>query len=107
MLEVGEASARILNAIRPLAAERVTLDEAAGRVLTTKVEATTVSPPWDNSSMDGFAVRSADVVLRSGGDERVPRLKVVATIAAGGFAPRPLGAGEAMRIMTGAPIPIG
>ena len=107
MLEVGEASARILNAIRPLAAETVALDEAAGRVLATRVSATTISPPWDNSSMDGYAVRSADIVLRAGGAQRVPALKVVAIIAAGGFAPRPLGAGEAMRIMTGAPIPIG
>jgi len=107
MLEVGEASARILNAIRPLAEENVALDEAGGRVLAKAVVATTISPPWDNSSMDGYAVRSADIVLRSGGAERVPSLKVVATIAAGGFAPRPLGVGEAMRIMTGAPIPIG
>lgn len=107
MLEVGEASARILNAIRPLAVETVALDEAAGRVLSTRVSATTISPPWDNSSMDGYAVRSADIVLRAGGAQRVPALKVVAIIAAGGFAPRPLGAGEAMRIMTGAPIPIG
>jgi molybdopterin molybdotransferase len=55
--------------------------------------------------MDGYAVRSADVVLQKNSD--APRLKVVATIAAGGFAPRPLGVGEAMRIMTGAPIPVG
>ena len=107
MIEVGEASAKILNAIRPLGAASVPLEDAAGLVLSERILATTTSPPWDNSSMDGYAVRSADVVLRSSGTDAAPKLKVVATIAAGGFAPRPLGAGEAMRIMTGAPIPIG
>jgi molybdopterin molybdotransferase len=107
MIEVGEASATILNAIRPLGAERVALEDAAGLVLSDRILAATTSPPWDNSSMDGYAVRSADVVLRTGGVEDIPKLKVVATIAAGGFAPRPLEAGEAMRIMTGAPVPIG
>jgi molybdopterin molybdotransferase len=105
MLEVGEASARILGAIRALPAQDVALKEAAGLVLAEKVIARTTSPPWDNSSMDGYAVRSADVVLQK--NSHSPSLKVVATIAAGGFAPRPLGVGEAMRIMTGAPIPVG
>ena len=107
MIEVGEASAKILNAIRPLGAEGVALEDAAGLVVSERILAATTSPPWDNSSMDGYAVRSADVVLGAGGASDAPKLKVVATIAAGGFAPRPLGAGEAMRIMTGAPIPIG
>jgi molybdopterin molybdotransferase len=107
MIEVGEASAKILNAIRPLGTERVALEDAAGLVVSERILAATTSPPWDNSSMDGYAVRSADVVLRASGASDAPKLKVVATIAAGGFAPRPLGAGEAMRIMTGAPIPIG
>src|ERR1043166_9407770 len=100
MLEVGEASAKILNAISALEMERVSLENAVGLVLSRKVVAATTSPPWDNSSMDGYAVRSTDVVSS-------PRLKVVATIAAGRIASRPLGAGEAMRIMTGAPLPLG
>lgn len=104
MLEVGEASSRILGSIRSLPAIEVALGDSAGLVLAEKVSARTTSPPWDNSSMDGYAVRSADVVLQKNFE---PKLKVVATIAAGGFAPRPLGAGEAMRIMTGAPIPVG
>ena len=105
MLEVGDASSRILGAIRALPPTDVALKDAAGLVLAEKVVARTTSPPWDNSSMDGYAVRAADVVLQKNSDS--PKLKVVATIAAGGFAPRPLGAGEAMRIMTGAPIPLG
>ena len=107
MIEVGEASARILDAIHPLSSETVSLDDAASRVLAARVVAQTTSPPWDNSSMDGYAVRSADVVLGPSKGKELQQLKVVVTIAAGGFAPRPLGPGEAMRIMTGAPIPIG
>jgi len=100
MLEVGEASARILKEISALGTESVALEHAGGLVLSEKAVAATTSPPWDNSSMDGYAIRSTDVVS-------APKLKVVATIAAGSIASRPLGAGEAMRIMTGAPLPIG
>ena len=115
MISVGEASARILARIRALDAESVDLENAAGRVLASKVVAATTSPPWDNSSMDGYAVRSTDLVREPRGASAsagaagsgAPTLRVVATIAAGGFAVRPLGAGEAMRIMTGAPIPLG
>ena len=100
MLEVGEASAKILNPISELDTERVALEDSAGLVLSKTVVAATTSPPWDNSSMDGYAIRSTDVVAAT-------KLKVVATIAAGSIASRPLGPGEAMRIMTGAPLPIG
>jgi len=100
MLEVGEASAKILDAISALDTERVSLENAAGLVLSNKVVAASTVPPWDNSSMDGYAIRSTDVVSAT-------KLKVVATIAAGSIASRPLGSGEAMRIMTGAPLPIG
>ena len=100
MLEVGEASARVLKEISALGTESVALEHAGGLVLSEKAVAATTSPPWDNSSMDGYAIRSTDVVS-------APKLKVVATIAAGSIASRPLGAGEAMRIMTGAPLPIG
>src|SRR4051812_24715282 len=105
MLSVEEASARILADIRPLDAETVALRHALGRVLFEDVTATVTMPPWSNSSMDGYAVRSADItpVMTK---ERVT-LKVVATIPAGGVAPRALKRGEAMRIMTGAPVPEG
>jgi len=115
MITVGEASARILRKIQPLDAEAVPLERAAGRLLAEKVLANTTSPPWDNSSMDGYAVRSSDLVTgnnlqsprAASIDAGRPQLKVVATIAAGQHSLRPLGAGEAMRIMTGAPIPLG
>ncbi|MDP9177608.1 MAG: molybdopterin molybdotransferase MoeA, partial [Gemmatimonadota bacterium] len=115
MITVGDASARILRKIQLLDAEAVPLERGAGRVLAERVVANTTSPPWDNSSMDGYAVRSSDLVTGNNvpsptprsGDAARPQLKVVATVAAGQHALRPLGAGEAMRIMTGAPIPLG
>jgi molybdopterin molybdotransferase len=105
MLSVEEASERILAEIRPLDAERVHLRQALGRVCAQDIAATVTMPPWSNSSMDGYAVRSADITPTMSG--KPVRLKVVATIPAGGFAPRALRRGEAMRIMTGAPVPDG
>src|SRR5215212_12284182 len=105
MLRVAEASERILAEIRPLGTETVPLRKALGRVCAEDLRAAVTMPPWSNSSMDGYAVRSADITAVMGG-KRV-KLKVVATIAAGGFAPRELRRGEAMRIMTGAPVPEG
>jgi molybdopterin molybdotransferase len=105
MLTVTEASERILSEIKPLAPEAVPLRQALGRVLAEDISATVTMPPWSNSSMDGYAVRSADITPVMSG-ERV-QLRVVATVAAGEFAPRALKRGEAMRIMTGAPIPGG
>ncbi len=99
MISVADASARILDGIQRLPAVTIDTGEALGRVLAERVIAPLTSPPWDNSSMDGYAVRSADLA-------RGP-LRVVATIAAGGFPPRDLETGEAMRIMTGAPVPRG
>jgi molybdopterin molybdotransferase len=105
MLTVAEASERILAEIRPLAIETVPLRKALGRVCAEDIRATVTMPPWSNSSMDGYAVRSADITPVMGGQP--VKLRVVATIAAGEFAPRPLKRGEAMRIMTGAPVPDG
>src|SRR5947208_13514503 len=105
MLTVAEASERILADIRPLDVETVAIRQALGRVLAEGVAATVTMPPWSNSSMDGYAIRSADITPVMSGEP--VKLRVVATIAAGEFAPRPLKRGEAMRIMTGAPIPEG
>ncbi|MGZ3464847.1 MAG: molybdopterin molybdotransferase MoeA [Gemmatimonadaceae bacterium] len=105
MLTVAEASERIMAEIRQLDAESVPLRRALGRVCAEDISATVTMPPWSNSSMDGYAVRSADITPVMSG-KRVT-LSVVATIAAGEFAPRPLKRGEAMRIMTGAPVPEG
>ena len=105
MLTVAEASERILAEINPLGIEIVPLRQALGRVLAEDVSATVTMPPWSNSSMDGYAVRSADITPAMSGEP--VKLRVVATIAAGEFAPRALKRGEAMRIMTGAPVPEG
>lgn len=105
MLTVAEASERILAEIKPLDIETVPLRQALGRVLAEDISATVTMPPWSNSSMDGYALRSADITPVMSG-ERV-KLRVVGTIAAGEFASRPLKRGEAMRIMTGAPVPEG
>src|SRR3981081_223745 len=105
MLTVAEASERILAEIRQLDTESVPLRRALGRVCAEDIAATVTMPPWSNSSMDGYAVRSADITPVMTGEP--VRLRVVATIAAGEFAPRALKRGEAMRIMTGAPIPGG
>lgn len=102
---VKEASDRILAGVGPVAIERVPLREALGRVLAEDVTSPIEHPPWDNSSMDGYAVRSADVATAS---ESAPvTLAVSETIAAGQRSFRPLQPGAAIRIMTGAPIPAG
>lgn len=105
MLTPGEASARILEDVRPLASERVNTIDGNGRVLTDAVIASVTIPPWNNASMDGFAARAADVAGASA--EKPVQLPVVASIAAGQFPPRELRSGEVMRIMTGAPVPDG
>jgi len=104
-LGVAEASALILANARPLGAESVPLDAAHGRVLADDVTSPVSLPPWDNSSMDGYAVRAADV--RGASEAKPARLRVIGTIAAGQRAAGSLGSGEAMRIMTGASVPDG
>src|SRR6266513_2558069 len=104
-LRIAEASERMLADIRPLDIERLPLRQALGRVLAEDITATVTMPPWSNSSMDGYAVRSADITPVMSGEP--VKLRVVATIAAGEFVSRALKRGEAMRIMTGAPMPEG
>src|SRR5262249_37161741 len=100
-LPAPEAQERILHDLSPLPEAWVPLEDALGFGLPTEVLARRTQPPWDNSAMDGYAVRSADVA-------RVPvTLPVVAVVHAGDQPTRPVGPGEAVRIMTGAPIPPG
>jgi molybdopterin molybdotransferase len=105
MLTVAEAVARIIDGVHPLALERVPLLDALEQVLATPIVAPLTLPPWDNSAMDGYAVRAADIDGAS--DARPTVLRVVETIAAGQFPTVTVGAGEAARIMTGAPMPAG
>jgi molybdopterin molybdotransferase len=104
-LAVAEASAHMLAGATALGSEVVALERALGRVLANDVVSPVSLPPWDNASMDGFAVRAADVAGATA--ERPVRLRVVETIAAGRRGTRTIGAGEAARIMTGAPVPGG
>ncbi len=105
-ISVEEAQARILDVASPLPAERATLQEAQDRVLARPLEARATLPPWDNSAMDGYAVRAGDTL---GATEASPRaLQVVGSVHAGDVRPRPrLEEGQASRIMTGAPLPPG
>jgi len=105
LLSVAEALERILARVLVLDRESVPLDGALGRVLAEPVVAAREVPPWDNSSMDGYAVRAADT--RSAGAGRPVRLRVVGEVAAGTVASRELGPGQAYRILTGAPLPRG
>jgi len=95
----------VLAACPPAEPVEVSFTEAFGLVLAADVIATETVPPFDNTAVDGYAVRAADVVDAS---TTPVRLEVVGEIAAGaGPGERILGAGEAIRIMTGAPIPPG
>jgi molybdopterin molybdotransferase len=101
----GEALRRVLALAAPLPPEERPLLEALGRVLAEEVVSPVDLPPWDNSAMDGFAVRAADV---AGAAPDAPRvLRVVDDVAAGAFPSRAVGPGEAIRVMTGAPVPDG
>jgi molybdopterin molybdotransferase len=102
---VQEASRRILDGVAPLGVEHVPLRESLGRVLARDAVSPIEHPPWDNSSMDGYAVRAADVAHASA--ERPVALPVTETIRAGQRPTRALDPGAAIRIMTGAPIPPG
>lgn len=105
MLSVEEALARVLAAIPVLGAETVELGAALGRALAEPIVAGRDLPPWDNSSMDGYALRARDTA--SAAAERPARLRVIGAVAAGAVAERSVGAGEAYRILTGAPMPPG
>ncbi len=102
MITIQQARALVLDAVSgPLPAESVPVSQAAGRVLAAEVRADGDLPPFDRVMMDGFAVRAAETA-------DVPaRLSVAGEVAAGDGRSQPLRAGEALAIMTGAPLPPG
>ena len=102
---VQEASERILAGIKPLDVERVALSAALGRVLAEDARSPLDHPPWDNSSMDGYAVRAADVEHASASAPIA--LPVLETVRAGQRPSRALEPRSAIRVMTGAPVPTG
>ena len=101
MLSVEEARLRILENLRPLGAETVALSAGLGRVLADDLTARLTHPPVAMSAMDGYALRAADAA-------KVPTtLTVVGEAPAGGVFAGTVGAGQAVRIFTGGPLPRG
>jgi molybdopterin molybdotransferase len=96
-----DAQAFVLDSCPPVSPVETPRAAALGRVLAAPVDAVEEVPPFDNSAVDGYAVRSADVTALPA------ELVVVGEIAAGAAPSRPVGPGEAIRIMTGAPMPAG
>ncbi|GAC1668118.1 MAG: molybdopterin molybdotransferase MoeA [Ktedonobacteraceae bacterium] len=94
----------MLAELKALEASRVPLSETAGMILSEDIVAQEDIPPFDNSAMDGFALRSKDSQQRDGAPAR---LRVTGGVAAGYVAEQEVAEGTAMRIMTGAPVPAG
>ncbi len=96
----ADAARFILQHVKPLETVRRPLREALDAVLAEEVTSPLDLPPWDNSAMDGYAVRSVDVTAPV-------ELQVIETVPAGHFPRQPVGPGQATRIFTGAPLPEG
>lgn len=105
MLTPAEAARRIIADLTPLAPVRRPLREALDLVLAEDVTSPIDVPAWDNSAMDGYAVRAADV--RGATADRPVVLRVTESVPAGSVPARSVDAREAIRIYTGAPLPAG
>jgi molybdopterin molybdotransferase len=105
LIAFEEARAAVLERLRPLPVRRVPLGEALGCVLAEDVAAAEDLPPFANSAMDGFALRSEDV--RDAGGESPVSLRVVGEVFAGSAKLPKVEPGTAVRIMTGGPLPPG
>ncbi|MBI3752788.1 MAG: molybdopterin molybdotransferase MoeA [Deltaproteobacteria bacterium] len=105
MISVEAALELILSEIKPLGMERVDILSSLGRVLGEDIAASVDNPPWDNSAMDGYAVRAIDT--RGASRNNPVILKVIEDLPAGYVARKAMKKGEAIRIMTGAPMPEG
>ena len=101
-----EAQNIVLEATQTLGLEKVGLLDAIGRVLGEDIIASRDNPPWDNSAMDGFAVRWEDI-KQEHAITKLVELKVIEDVPAGKVATKTVGPGQAIRIMTGAPVPQG
>ncbi|HVN51838.1 MAG TPA: hypothetical protein VMT43_10420, partial [Acidimicrobiales bacterium] len=105
MIDLQEARAHVLGACTELPTTTLPIADALGCVAVDAMVATEAVPPFDNSAVDGWAVRAADVAGASRHSPR--RLRVVGTIRAGTAPDVEAGPGRAVRIMTGAPVPRG
>lgn len=105
MLELEEALGRILAAVPAPVAEKIVLSEGHGRVLAEGLAAPIDLPPFDNSAMDGYAVRAADVAAAV--PEAPVRLRLAGRTAAGEVFPGEITTGSCLRLFTGSPLPRG
>jgi molybdenum cofactor synthesis domain-containing protein len=101
MIPVAEAIQIVRDETRQLNPESIPLTEALGRILAEDIVADTDLPPFDRSQMDGYAVRAADIA------KAPTKLKIIGESAAGRGWHNEMKSGEAVRIMTGAPVPVG
>jgi molybdopterin molybdotransferase len=105
LIEIEAARERVLERSRPLRSERVSLRSARGRILAEPARSRVAVPGFDNSAMDGYAIRSSDTA--GAGSETGRSLRIVGESRAGHPAASSLAAGEAIAISTGAMIPDG
>jgi molybdopterin molybdotransferase len=104
-LPYEEALERVLERCERLDVVRRPIDDALGLALAEEVTSRVDHPPWDNSAMDGFAVRAQDV--RGASPDGPVTLPITEDVPAGAFPTGPLPPGAAVKIMTGAPVPDG
>ena len=105
MRPVEEALRTVLDNIKVTGTERIPIQDSLHRVLAEDVHSKIYLPPWDNSAMDGYAVQWEDI--KGATKEEPARLKITGSIRAGDIPDRSVGKGEAIKIMTGAPVPDG
>jgi len=106
LTQLYEAQKVVLDAAPLLGREKVSILDTLGRVLGEDIVAERDNPPWDNSAMDGFAVRWEDIEQEQAIRKPVT-LSIIEDVPAGRMPSKAVGAGQAIRIMTGAPIPQG
>jgi len=104
-MTVEEALEKILSRIEPIGFEKVSVLDALGRVISEDMTAPRDLPPYDNSGMDGYAVRHENI--RDASEKNPVRLEVIEDLRAGFISEKIIQRGQAIRIMTGAPIPRG
>jgi molybdopterin molybdotransferase len=105
MIDHEKAFGLVLSGLKALGPESVVLAEAPGRTLARDIKARENIPPFDKATMDGYAVRAVDT--RPAGKDGVVELEVIEDVPAGRLPGKPIGPGQAVRIMTGAPLPKG
>jgi molybdopterin molybdotransferase len=105
MVSVEEALEKILSRIRPLGVEKVSILDALGRIIAEDIDTPRDIPPFDNSGMDGYAVKFKDV--KNASKSNPVHLTVIDHLPAGLKSLKTIKKGQAIRIMTGAPIPRG